>query len=171
MENYRDVELTIGKTRVYSPPLTKIDSFLDKDPETKLPEPEIIEEEMKSGKTVIVIKDDDPEYLRKRAAVEALREEKGREMTWLFVLRDVKPPEGWDMEAEMGEGIRYYDPEWQPREGKVAKKLDYIEWVVLVDGANVRAINEALNELAGISKEVVEQIEKSFPGSVEGETA
>lgn len=171
MENYRDVELTIGAVRVYSPPLVKIDAIIEKDPTLKLPEPEIIEEEMKSGKTVVVVKDDDPEYLRELAKVEALREEKGREMMWLFALRDVKPPEGWDIEAQMGDEIRFYDPEWKPREGKVARKLDYIEWVVLVDGANVRAVNNALNELAGVSEEVVKQIENSFPGGVEGETS
>ena len=41
MNNYRDVELTIGTARVYSPPLAKIDGIMDKDPNLKRPEPEV----------------------------------------------------------------------------------------------------------------------------------
>ena len=170
MSNYRDVELTTGESvRVHSPPIGKIDVLLDRDPELKLPEPEVIEEELKSGKTVVMVKDDDPEYLKERRRVEALREEKGREMMWLFTLRDVSPPKDWDITEDLGDEIAFYDPGWKPREGKVGKKLDYIEWVILSDGANVTAINSALNELAGVSLEVASQVEDSFPGQVEGE--
>jgi len=41
---------------------------------------------------------------------------------------------------------------------------------VLSDGQNVRKINSALNDLAGIPEEVAEKVERSFPGEVEGET-
>jgi len=110
-------------------------------------------------------------YLTKVAKVEELRDKKGTEMMWLFTLRDIKPPDGWNILADLGDEILYYAPDWEVREGKVGKKLDYIEWVVLADGANVKIVNAAINELAGISEEEVKQNEKSFPGEVEGEAA
>jgi len=172
MENYRDVELTIGTVRVYSPPLGKIDAIIAKDPNLKLPEPEVETLVLPSGKEVVSVKDDDPGYLREKKRVEELRDAKGRELMWLYALRKVEPPDDWDIESDMGDVIRYTDPEWSPRsDSAVGRKLDYIEWVVLVDGANVKAVNKVLNELAGISEEVAKQVEDSFPNTVEEETA
>jgi len=171
VENFKEVELTTGKTKVYSPPMTKIEALMDRDPELKMPEPEVEELELPSGKRQVVIHDDDPVYLTKVAKVEELRDKKGTEMMWLFTLRDIKPPDGWNILADLGDEILYYAPDWEVREGKVGKKLDYIEWVVLADGANVKIVNAAINELAGISEEEVKQNEKSFPGEVEGEAA
>jgi hypothetical protein len=151
--------------------MAKINALLDKNPELKIPEPKVVTEELKSGKTVINVMDEDPEYLAERRRIEELREEKSLEMMWLFTLRDVEPPDGWDAMAELGEEIAFYDPSWKPREGKVGKKLDYIEWVILADGANVTAINSALNELAGVSLEVASQTEDSFRGQVAREGA
>jgi len=60
---------------------------------------------------------------------------------------------------------------WKPREGKVGRKLDYIQWTIMADVVNSMRVTDALRELAGIDMEEVARNLDSFPGEVEGETA
>jgi hypothetical protein len=165
---YRDVELTDGRTvRVYPPPTIKIEAILArKYPDVQAP---VVTERTKSGTEISMEITTDPEYLRKKAEVEANRDAEREELNWLFVLRGEEPPSDWDIERDQGEIIRYSDPDWKPRKGKVGKKLDYIEWDILADVGNASRITDSLRDMAGIDQEVVAQVTETFPDQVEGE--
>lgn len=167
---YKDIELADGrKVRVYPPPTIKIEAILAR----KYPEPQapIVTEKTKVGKEISMEIVTDPSYLKAKAEVEVKREAEREELVWLFVLRDVEPPSGWDIEREQGDVIRYSDPDWKPRKGKAGRKLDYIEWDIMADVADSNRIVSALRSMSGIDQEVVAQVTDSFPDQVEGETA
>lgn len=101
---------------------------------------------------------------------ETIREEED-EQSYLFALRDVKVPDEFDIESEYGDMIRYKSPNWKPRAGKIGRKIDYLEWVVMGYSDDAVIVSQALNELAGISQEVVDDVKSTFPGDVEEPTA
>jgi hypothetical protein len=118
-----------------------------------------------------------PDYL---AAVEAWKQEHAvwderyneevDRMRALLVLKDVEVPEGWDVEQEVGEEMRFFDPEWAPTPGSLGRKLDYILWDIMGDGLDAKRITDAEAELSGIDLEEVNANEASFRDQVEGET-
>lgn len=97
---------------------------------------------------------------------ETIREEED-EQSYLFALKDVKVPDEFDIESEYGDMIRYKSPNWKPRIGKIGRKLDYLEWIVMGYSDDAVMVSQALNELAGISQEVVDDVKATFPGDVE----
>jgi len=168
--DYKDVELTDGRVeRVYSPPHVRIGAILDK--RYPRPQPPVVEETTKAGKKIVMTIDDDPEYLAKLNEWNRVRNEEADELGSLFMFKDEEPPDDWDVEAEVGDEVRYFDPDWKPREGKVGRKLDYIQWTIMADVVNSMRVTDALRELAGIDMEEVARNLDSFPGEVEGETA
>jgi len=165
---HRDVELTDGRTvRVYPPPTIRIETILAR----KYPDPQapIVTETTRSGTTISMEIVTDPEYLKAKADTEAKKDEEREELNWLFTLRDEEPPKEFDIERQQGDVIRYSDPDWKARKGKVGRKLDYIEWDILADVGNASKITDAMRDMAGISQEVVAQVTESFPGEMEGE--
>lgn len=171
MASFKDVVLSSGEeVRVYAPPSIKIDQMLRK----KYPDPQMpfVDEVIKTTKRKIrVMIEDDPEYLLEIKRVAELRREDADELNTLFALKDVEVPEGFDIETEMGDILRFSDSEWQPRKGTVGCKLDYIEWALLANSADVLLFQTTVAELIGIDLEAVESIEASFRGSVEEEAA
>jgi len=168
--DYKDIELTDGRgVRVYSPPHVRISGILEK--RHPRPQPEAVTEKNKVGKEFVTLLDKDPAYLAKLNEWNRVRNEEADELGSLFMFKDVVPPEDWDVEAEVGDEVRYFDPDWQPREGKVGRKLDYIQWTIMDDLVNSKNVTDALRELAGIDLEEVARNLDSFPSSVEGETA
>jgi hypothetical protein len=163
---YRDITLSDGRgVRVYAPPTIKIAEMVAR----KLPLPgvPVVEETTKAGKTIRMTIDDDPAYLAEVERVEALRNQETGVLSSLFTFRDEQPPEGFDAEAELGELVRYIDADWQPRPGPSGRKLDWIEWVLLANAADAILVQNTIAEMMGISLEVVEQVEATFPGPVE----
>lgn len=170
MPKFKDITLSSGEqVRVYVPPSIKVSELLlKKYPD---PEPPVVEEKTATGETIKMIIEDDPEYLAEKAAARKKRDDKLNELSALYAMRDVKVPEGWDIEAEQGELIRLADPDWKPREGSHGIKLDYIEWDLLGNSVDVLLMQETLAELSGINLEVIARIEAQFRGDVEGQTA
>jgi len=165
--NYKDVELLDGRTvRVYRPPMRRIwDRVQEMHPR---PQPPIVTEKTATGKEISMSIDDDPDYLRELAKWERLINEKVDEMGSLFMFKDLDVPDDWDVEEAVGAENRFFDPDWAPREGKMGRKLDYIQWVILANSVDSARIVEAQRELSGIDLEEVERNEASFRDQVEG---
>jgi len=168
--DYKDVELTDGRVvRVYSPPTVRIAGIIEK--RHPRPQAPMVKETTRANKEIVMTIDDDPEYLAKLNEWNRVRNEEADEMGSLFMFKDVVPPDDWDIEAEVGDEVRYFDPDWKPREGKVGRKLDYIQWTIMDDVVNSKNVTQALRELAGIDMEEVKGNLDSFPSPLEGETA
>lgn len=168
--DYKEVTLTDGRTvRVYRPPTRRIIAIVEK--RHPRPQPPVVEETTATGKKIVMRIDDDPDYLAKLNEWSQIVNEETDELGSLFMLKDEEPPDDWDVETEVGDEVRYFDPDWQPREGKIGRKLDYIQWNIMGDVVNSMHITQALRELSGIDLEEVERNLESFPGPVEREGA
>jgi len=167
-ELYRDIELIDGRTvRLYRPPYMRIQENVGKrlPPE---PQPPIIVETTKAGKRIPGPPQlDDPDYLAAHEAWDRQFDEEVDKMGSLFMFKDVEVPEDWDVEAEVGAEMRYFDPDWAPREGPIGRKLDYIQWSILEIGDNVGLVTRTLAEMSGIDLREVAANEASFPDQVE----
>jgi hypothetical protein len=179
MAQYTEVELVDGRVvRVYRPPYTRLHANLRKRfPEPIKPDvPMVSERTVTGGMSKPMPIPDDPDYL---AAVErweqahAEWQEKYNDeldsMRALFVLKDVEVPDDWDVEAEVGEEMRFFDPEWEPTPGPMGRKLDYIQWDIMGDAVDANRITTAEAELSGIDIEEVQANEASFRNQVERE--
>ena len=167
--NYEDVTLTNGKTvRVYAPPIIKIHNILSKQHlEPKAP---IKEAPTAGGGTLKMAIEDDPEYLQKLEVYEELIAEKSAELRILFALKDEKVPEDFDATVYQ-EIINVHDEEWTPHKGSGGRKLDWIDFDLLGNIVDSNRVQTAMTNLISIDLEVVEQIEETFPGNVEGPTS
>ena len=168
--DYKEATLTDGQVvKVYRPPTFRIRGMVEK----KYPRPEapIVTETTAAGKEIQMEIGDDPQYLRDLAEWERLTAQETEELQWLFVFRDETPPEDWDAEAEVGMLVRLADPDWQPRQGPMGRKLDYIEWTLVGDITNARIVQSALVDMLGLDLAEVERNEDSFRDQVEGAPA
>jgi hypothetical protein len=168
MALYKDVELIDGRTvRVHRPPYARIHANVRR----RLPEPQIpvATDKNVTGREISMPVPDDPTYLAKHAAWEIRYEEEVEMMGSLFVFKDEEVPDDWDVEAVAGAEMRYFDPEWTPREGPMGRKLDYIQWDILDDSLNALRVTNAIRELSGIDLEEVRANTASFRDEVEGE--
>jgi hypothetical protein len=166
MAKYKEIELSDGrKVRVYPPRSIAMDQLLMR--RYPDPQPPIVESETVGGGTIRMMIEDDPEYLRKKAEITELRSEKLEELSALDSLRDIKVPDDWSTESFAYLAL-LADPDWQPREGKSGRKLDYIEWDLLGNPADTILVQEVRAQMMGIDMEVIDAIEASFRGDVEG---
>ena len=170
MAQYRDVELNDGRTvRVYRPPYSRIHANVAK----RFPEPlpPVITATNVTGREIpgppLV---DDPTYREEHARWEETRNEAVDQMGSLFMFKDLEVPDGWDVEAVAGAEMRYFDPDWAPREGVIGRKLDYIQWDILADDENAMRVIRAVGEMTGIDVQEVEANLASFRSEVAGET-
>jgi len=164
--NYTDVELLDGRTvHTHRPPTRRIIDRVEK--LYPRPQPPIVTEKA-ATKEISMSIDDDPTYLRELAEWERLTNEKVDEMGSLCMFKDLDVPDDWDVEEAVGAEMRFFDPDWAPREGPMGRKLDYIQWDILGDVMNSHRVTEALRELSGIDLEEVERNEASFRDQVEG---
>ena len=163
----KTVKLTTGDEIIVFPPMSDIhDTCLKRYPD---PDPPIVEEKTVSGSVIGVAIEDDPDYLKEKARMQAKRDKLFNELYTLSALRKVKVPDGWDAEEEFGEVKRYGDPDWQPREGAGGRKLDYIDFVFLTHMQDITAVQKAIADLTGIDTEAIDRIGDSFRGDVEEE--
>ena len=164
--NSKKVKLSSGhEVVVYVPPMGKLHSIaLARYPIPKVP---IIEEKTATGDTIRMAVENDPDYLAKVDEMEEKRRQAVDELNILFALQLEKTPDDFDVMV-YSEEIQYINPDWAPREGKVGRKLDWIEFDLLGAFQDSMLVQNTLNELIGIDMEVVEQIAASFPGQVEG---
>jgi len=165
-ELYRDIELIDGRTvRLYRPPYMRIQENVRK----RLPEPQppVVTETTKAGKDITMTLKNDPDYLAAHEAWDRQFDEEVDKMGSLFMFKDEEVPEDWDVEAEVGAEMRYFDPDWAPREGPIGRKLDYIQWSILEIGDNVGLVTRTLAEMSGIDLREVAANEASFPDQVE----
>jgi len=169
MAAYKDVVLqSIGPVRVYRPPNMKINRLVSAKYHYP-PQPTITIEQYR-GKNqpkeeAELLAVEGPEYDAWKGECDALDQQRYAEIndyTYLYSLKDVKVPDWLDADAEFGEFARMIDASWQPRQGPQGRKLDYLEWVVLGLADDAVVVSEALDELLGISQEVVEDVKNSF---------
>lgn len=163
---------------MYRPPYTRIHADVRRRfPEPVKPSVPMVSETTVTGRQSRPIPiPTDPDYLeavKKWEVAHAEWQEQYNEavdeMRALFILKDVEVPEGWDVEAEVGDEMRFFNPKWKPHEGPMGRKLDYILWDIMGDGLDAQRITNAEAELAGISLEEVDANEASFRDHVEGE--
>jgi hypothetical protein len=178
MAAYKDVVLqSVGKVRVYRPPNMKIHRMVSA--KYHYPPQPTRDVEMYRGKnepkeveTVLIV--EGPEFDAWRGECDSIDEARFTEINdynYLYALKDVKMPDDFDPETEFGEFARMLDENWKPRGGSNGRRLDYLEWVVMGLADDATVISEALNELLGISQEVVDDVKDSFPSDVEGAAA
>jgi len=160
MPEFIEVKLSNDKSvRVYAPPSVRLSQLLaEKYPD---PSPPIRESKTVTGDIIKMTIDDDPEYLREKKRIEELRMKEIGELTILFALKEIEVPEDFSMDA-IKEIVSLSDPNWKPREGKMGRKLDYIEWVLLANPGDQLKVQEALVELSGIDLDAVRATEDSF---------
>ena len=169
MPNFKDVQLTSGVTvRVHAPPSSKLYWMVA----AKYPEltPPVVESDSVGGPIKMII-EDDPTYLAGVKAREANIATETNEVTTLFALKDETPPEDFDIDAEYGDLIRLADEKWEPRAGKMGRKLDWIEWELLGNPSDTAMVQVTITELISVNMEVVSAIGDSFQSRVEGKTA
>ena len=170
MAEYKEVELlSIGKTRVYLPPNTKIATMLRKKYEDRYP-PQPVKMLRKATPKGAppefepIKQMDGPEFeawQKEKEAIDNERWDEANSLNFLFSLRDVEVPDGFDADAQFGDEARFIDPDWAPRSGKLGIKLDYIEWVVLANSHDQNVVSEAMNQLLGLDQEVVDDVHES----------
>jgi hypothetical protein len=169
---YKDVELTNGMTvRVHRSPTQRVLAMVEaKDPKPTVP---IYTEINVTGREVSMPIPDDPAYLKALNEWNARQQQREDEINMLEALYefpDLEVPEDWDVDKEVGEVARFYDPDWTPRTGKMGRKLDYIQWHILGDSMDAYSVQAARAELSGIDIAEVNAITASFRDQVEGET-
>jgi hypothetical protein len=163
-DQYKDIELTNGMTvRIYRPPYTRVHASV----RMRYPEPEPPTVETVTGRSIP--NPADPEYLERHAEWQEQYAQAVEDMRALFLFKDLPVPDGWDVESEVGAEMRYFDPDWKPREGPMGRKLDYIQWAVLGDVMNAKRVTDAEAEMSGIDLQEVAANEASFQDQVEGE--
>jgi len=172
MAQYKDVELNNGMTvRVHRSPTRRVMAMVEaKDPKPTVP---IYTEINVTGREISMPIPGDPDYLKALNEWNARQQKRDDEVNMLEALYefpDMEVPDDWDVEAEVGEVARFYDPDWAPREGKMGRKLDYIQWAVLGDSVDAYLVQAARAELSGIDLTEVSAITASFRGQVEGTT-
>lgn len=165
----KEITLSSGETvTVYPVPQKVYDLLVVKYPYPPIPIIEISGEDTATGEPMRMAKSSDPDYNRQCAEIDQRRMEEWGEVQFLWALRDVEVPDGWKPPLA---SIQYILPDWEPRQGEMGRKLDYIEWGLLQNPGDVTRVQRAINELGGIDEEVVKAIESTFPGAVEGEAA
>lgn len=168
MAQYRDIELVDGRmVRVYLPPTRQIIANIER--RHPRPQAPVVTERTATGKEISMRIDDDPAYLAEVERWESTTAEEIDQMGSLFMFKDEQVPDDWDVEAAVGEEVRYFDPEWKPREGPVGRKLDYIQWDILGDIVNSQRVTQAIAAMSGIDLGEVAANEASFRGSLEGQ--
>lgn len=178
MAQYKDIVLlSIGKARVYRPPNMKIHRMISA--KYKYPDQPTTTVEMYRGKgqpkekeTILIV--EGPEFDAWKGECDSIDKARHTEINdynYLYALKDVVVPDDFDADIDPGTFARLIDKAWQPRPGTTGRKLDFLEWVVLGMSDDSTAVSDAIDELNGISQEVVDDVKDSFPGDVEGESA
>jgi hypothetical protein len=132
-----------------------------------MPEPPIVETKTATGEILRIAIEDDPEYLAECARIETQRSKAWNDGYILASLKKVTVPDDFDMETAWGEELRYLDPDWQPRVGKMGRKLDYIEFDLCANTNNLNLVSDKINKMMGIDMEVTESIMDSFPSDIQ----
>jgi hypothetical protein len=164
MPEFIEIKLSNDKViKVYSPPSIQLNQIVMR----KYPDPvaPVRESPTVGGGTARMSIDNDPDYLREKERVEELRAEERGSLTTLFALKDEVVPDDFTMDA-IGEIVTLSTPDWKPREGKVGRKLDYFEWVLLANMGDQIKFQEALAELSGINMDAVRANEDAFRDKV-----
>lgn len=166
---------SIGKTRVYMPPNTKIATMLRKKYAKRYPaqpsnQIKLATPKGQPAQYETILTANGPAYDAWRAECVAVDEERFEEangLNFLFSLKDVEVPDDFDANVQFGDEARFIDSEWQPRPGTLGRKLDYIEWVVLANSHDQAVVSAAMNQLLGLDQEVVDDVIDTFPDSME----
>jgi hypothetical protein len=111
----------------------------------------------------------DPDYKAACEEMEQKRKTKWLERLMVRGLRDIRPPDGWQVSEEQIAESRYFteSPEWQPRQGETGRILDYIEYEFFESPGDSIFFMDTVNELSDVPEEAVDAIEATFRGDVE----
>lgn len=171
MAQYKGITLSNGMViRVYRPPYIHIHANVAKrHPEP--PSPPTITEQKVTGDEITMVFEDDPEYQAELARWNEVVNEETDMMCTVFALKDVQVPDDWTLDTEAGPEMRFFDHGWSPREGPIGRKLDYIQWVVLVEIEDLVLYSETLRDVSAIDLKEVAANEASFRDQVEEPTA
>lgn len=164
----KEITLSTGETIFVATVPQKLGDILRKQyPDPPIPIKEDTEHPTATGEPVFYEDPRDPAYLLEVARVRAQHNLKWGEGQLLFGLPHIEVPKGWKPQTD---DIQYFDPDWQPRPGEKGRKIDYIEWELLKNPADMTLFIITINELTGVEEELeaaADAVEDSFPGDLE----
>lgn len=166
MPKFLEVEFdSIGKTKVYVPPINLIYRILEK----RFPYPPVptVTEETAHGKKITMEIDDDPVYVAEKESVDETRRRGHERYQFLLAFKDLDVPEGWP-DDEFLSTIRILDPDWMPEKTTDSLKLQYIEHVVFWSLADESRYEAAMSELLNLDLDFAEFFRGKVRGQVEG---
>jgi len=168
MAKYKDITLSDGtEVRVHIPPTQQIMAMVERAyPKPQVP---VITETNVTGREISMPFPNNPDYLVALAEWEAVTNDEINRRSALFIFKDLKVPDDWDVET-IGEIIRLDEPDWQPTPGELGRKRDYIQWELLNNSQDALLVQRTLAEMSGIDLSEVQANEASFRREVEGET-
>lgn len=152
---YREIELTNGeRVRVYAVNIYAVYAAQDM---VKLPDVpmQMIKSDL-DGHEEPWPNENDATYKRELEAANVQRRRVYRDMCLLYALKDVSVPDGdeW-MRLPVRYGVK-------PRDGEDGRKLDYLEYGLLVTQADMDAVFTVINHLSFADPERIAAIEASF---------
>lgn len=134
-----------------------------------MPSVPIVETKTATGEVMKTAIEDDPGYLAECKQVQATRDAAWQEAYCIAAFKKVQVPDEFDVETEWGDELRYLNPDWGPRPGKMGRKLDYIAFDLLANTADAALVSIKINKMMGIDTEAIDAVEDSFPSDVQDE--
>jgi hypothetical protein len=117
----------------------------------------------------VMEKEKDPAYINECMKVMAKRREAINEANWLYSLPDVEPEGDESWKEAIAEAV----PNVVWRTGARGRRMDYIEWVILCNPADLRVLQEAFAELNNdtLTDTLMKATEESFRDQVQRDSS
>ncbi len=166
-ERTTEVELVSGEKVV----VRAIPPFLSYRVLQDIPLPDVptmeIASELPGGGAQTFENPDDPEYKKELVEANQRRADAANDMTWLYGLPGVFPPEDDDWK----EAISMISPDFKWREDELGRRLDYIEYVFFSNSEDLGRVRKALAEMNAseeVTPEMLRAAEEAFRSKVQG---
>jgi len=157
------------KATIYSVPQKFYDEIRMAFPDPPVPVIELDPSKIAGGGRALFKDHDDPDYQAACEEVAQKRRTKWLERLMYRGLKDVRPPKDWQVSEVQIEEARYFteDSDWQPRQGKIGRVLDYIQYEFFESPGDSMFFMDVVNELSDVPEEATDAIEATFRSDVE----
>ncbi len=162
-----EVTLVSGrKVLVRAVPPFLLDRVQDRIP---LPEPpiKIITPQMPGAREERLLDNQDPEYLRALEKATEARSVARTELFWNYGIVGVEPPASDQWKEELA----FFDPDIEFRDGKIGRRLDYIQYVVVSTQEDFYRLQNSILLLTRPTDGELMRTMRSFRGDVQDNTS